>query len=328
VIRDAALRAFAAATSLEAVFVLSGLVLLVIGLATFPDRANPRRLWTGLFWILLGAAFALGSVLPAWVTGLVVLAMVAIDGFGLVRQGEYGEPPHEAKVRSADRLGAWIFLPALMIPLLTYGLSLLPWGAGIDTNRLVYVPLGYASIAAAVVALAITRARPRELLDEGRRLSDAIGAVVILPQLLASLGTVFKVAGVGDVIAGIAAAVLPTGSLFAVVVACCATVAAFTFVMGNSFAAFPVIMAGLGVPLLLTPYGADPAAVGLLVLTCASCGTLCTPMAANFNMVPPALFEMRYQYGVIKFQAPFAAAMFVVHVILLWASIGWVQYVP
>ena len=92
--------------------------------------------------------------------------------------------------------------------------------------------------------------------------------------------------------------------------------------MGNSFAAFPVIMAGIGVPLLIKPFGADPALVSVILLTCASCGTLCTPMAANFNMVPPALFEMRDRYGVINFQAPFAAAMFIVHVVLLWTLVA------
>jgi uncharacterized membrane protein len=51
-------------------------------------------------------------------------------------------------------------------------------------------------------------------------------------------------------------------------------------------------------------------------------GTLCTPMAANFNMVPATLFEMRDQYGVIKFQAPYAAVMLVVHVVLLWAIVA------
>jgi uncharacterized membrane protein len=319
---DALANVVNALTGLESVFVLSGVLLFVIGGFSFADRANPRRVWTGLFWILLGAAFAFGGVLPSWVTGTIVIAMVAIDGFGGVRQGAYGEPPHEERIRSADRFGWRIFLPVLMIPALTIGVSLLPWGAGVDPTRVVFVALGYSSLLAGAVAFALTRARPIEYVDEGRRLADAIGAVVILPQLLASLGTLFKTAGVGDVIKDIVTSIVPSDSLFAVILACCLSIVCFTFVLGNSFAAYPVIMAGIGVPLLVTPFHADPALVGAMVLTCASCGTLCTPMAANFNMVPPALFEMRDQYGVIKFQAPFAAAMFVVHVALLWAFIA------
>jgi uncharacterized membrane protein len=310
--------------SLEAIFIMSGVVLVVFGAFTFADRANTARIGTGLFWTLLGIAFALGSYVPAWLTGLLVVAMVLLDTFGLVRRGEYGEATHEEKVRQADRFGYWILLPVMMIPLLTYGASLVVSGPEVDGTRVVFVSLGYASVLAGVVALALTRARPVLLVHEGRRLADAIGAVVILPQLLASLGTLFRVAGVGDVIKGLVASVVPEGNLFAVVLVCCASVALFTFIMGNSFAAFPVIMSGIAIPLLVTPFGADAALVGVMVLTAASSGTLCTPMAANFNMVPPALFEMRDQYGVVKFQAPYAAAMFVAHVVLLWALVSFV----
>lgn len=308
----------ASLTSLEAMFVFSGVLLMILGAFTFVDRANPRRFGTGLFWVLLGVAFAFGGVLPAWATGALVIAMVAIDGLGAMGQGRYGESSAAEREVRADQLGWRIFLPVLIIPALTYAASLVPWGTGVSGDRVVFVSLGYASVAAALVALAITRARPLALVHEGRRLADAIGAVVILPQLLASLGTLFTRAGVGTTIAGMVSAVAPEGNLFAVVLAASLSIAAFTAVMGNSFAAFPVIMAGVGVPLLITPFDADPALVAVTLLTCASCGTLCTPMAANFNIVPPALFEMHDRYGVIRFQAPFALAMFVVHVLLLW----------
>jgi uncharacterized membrane protein len=313
----------AALASLDAIFVISGVVLAVFGGFTFADRKNPARIGTGCFWILLGASFALGSVLPAWANGALVIAMVALDGFGRVRASV--APGEDAasrdRVRTTPRLGRRIFLPVLLIPALTYAWSLVPWGEGADPNRVVFVSLAYASVLAAAVALAMTRARPVELIHEGRRLAEAIGAVVILPQLLASLGTLFRAAGVGDVIARIVGAGIPAGNLPAVVAVCCLSIVAFTFIMGNSFAAFPVIMSGVGVPLLIVPFGADPALVGVLVLTCASCGTLCTPMAANFNMVPPALFEMRDPYGVIKAQAPYAAVMLLVHAGLLWALV-------
>jgi uncharacterized membrane protein len=305
---------------LETVYVLSGIVLIVIACFSARDRTNPARYGTALFWLLLGVVFALGSVLPFWVTGVLVLALVALDGLGLVRQGKPAGPPLEEKRRSADRLGYLLFVPVLTIPALTA----LAYAAArflaptLEPNRVLYVSLGLSAIPAAAGALAITRARPATLFDEGRRLADAIGAVVILPQLLASLGELFAAAGVGRVIAGLVRGAVPTDSLFAVVLVLCATIALFTFLVGNSFAAFPVIMGGIGVPLLVEPFGADPAIVGALTITVASCGTLCTPMAANFNIVPAALFEMKDRYGLIRFQAPFAGAMFVVHVLLMW----------
>jgi uncharacterized membrane protein len=310
-----------ALTSLDAVFVGSGALLLVFAVYTLTDRTNPSRVGTGVFWGLLGVSFALGSVLPAWATGSLVVAMAVVDGLGLVKHGVHKEATADERGRAADRFGWRIFLPVLMIPALTYIPSLIPWGPGVSGDRIVFVSLGYASITAGIVAWLLTRSRPIALVHEGRRLADAIGAVVILPQLLASLGTLFTAAGVGKAIARAVGLVVPSGSPLAVVFACCLTIAAFTFVMGNSFAALPVIMSGLGIPLLVQQFHLDAGAVGLILLTVASCGTLCTPMAANFNIVPAALFEMRDPYGVIKFQAPYAAAMFVVHVVLLWLLI-------
>jgi uncharacterized membrane protein len=94
-----------------------------------------------------------------------------------------------------------------------------------------------------------------------------------------------------------------------------------TMVLGNSFAAFPVIATGILVPLIIQPFGADPAAVAILTLSAGSTGTLMTPMAANFNLVPAALLGMRREYGVIRAQLPFAIALWGVHVVLMWGLI-------
>ena len=101
----------------------------------------------------------------------------------------------------------------------------------------------------------------------------------------------------------------------------CVGMAVFTMVMGNSFAAFPVIASGVLVPLIVKPFGVDPAMVAILTLTAGSSGTLMTPMAANFNIVPTALLNMKDQYGVIKFQLPFALTIWSLHVLLMWAMI-------
>ncbi|MFR3060557.1 MAG: 5-oxoproline transporter, DUF979 family subunit [Holdemanella porci] len=75
--------------------------------------------------------------------------------------------------------------------------------------------------------------------------------------------------------------------------------AVFTMIMGNAFAAITVMTVGIGAPFVLQ-YGADPVVIGSLALTCGYCGTLCTPMAVNFNMVPVAILEMKDKNGVIK----------------------------
>jgi uncharacterized membrane protein len=47
------------------------------------------------------------------------------------------------------------------------------------------------------------------------------------------------------------------------------------------------------------------------------CGTLMTPMAANFNMVPAALLELPDKNAVIKVQIPTALTLLVVNIFLL-----------
>lgn len=172
-----------------------------------------------------------------------------------------------------------------------------------------------------VIALGLTRSSFKVMMNEGRRLNEAMGAVNILPQLLASLGVIFTAAKVGDLIAGGIQSVIPGNNLFLLVLANCLGMALFTIVMGNSFAAFPVIATGVLVPLIIKPFGVNPAMAAIITLTAGSSGTLMTPMAANFNIVPAALLNLRDQYGVIKFQLPYALTMWAFHVVLLWLLI-------
>jgi uncharacterized membrane protein len=159
------------------------------------------------------------------------------------------------------------------------------------------------------------------LFEEGRRINDAIGSFNILPQLLASMGIIFTAAKIGELIAGGITSVIPADNLFLLVLANCLGMTLLTIIMGNSFAAFPVIATGVLIPLIVRPFGADPAMVAIITLTAGSSGTLMTPMAANFNIVPAGLLDMRDQYGVIKFQLPFALTIWSLHVLLMYLLI-------
>ncbi|WP_304459847.1 5-oxoproline transporter, DUF979 family subunit, partial [Alicyclobacillus sendaiensis] len=96
-----------------------GLILVLSSLYTFRDRANPRRMTTGLFYLLYGLAFILADVLPSFVLGLVVIAIVLLAGFGGVRTGSYREASPVEREASRQRLGNRLFIPAVLIPLLT-----------------------------------------------------------------------------------------------------------------------------------------------------------------------------------------------------------------
>ena len=317
--------------NLDVVYALTGIVLFGFAALTFADKSNPRRIGSGLFWLLLGVIFAFGSLLPYWLTGLLVLAMVALDGLGQVARGTQSEVQNREvqnrEVQNRDcegavcKFGNQIFVPVIAIPVVTFFFAILFRQLGMDANRGALVGLGFGGVAAMVIALGLTRSSFRVMLNEGRRLNEAMGAVNILPQLLASLGVIFTAAKVGDLIASGIQSVIPGNNLFLLVLANCLGMALFTIVMGNSFAAFPVIATGVLVPLIIKPFGVNPAMAAIITLTAGSSGTLMTPMAANFNIVPAALLNLRDQYGVIKFQLPYALTMWAFHVVLLWLLI-------
>ncbi|MCU1267235.1 MAG: Protein of uncharacterized function [Acidobacteria bacterium] len=309
--------------SLNAVYILTGIVLFIFAALNFRDRSNKHRIGTALFWSILGIIFVLGSILPTWIAGLMVFAMVAIDGAGRVSRGDDSEEVTKTgQIKSrATSIGNRIFLLVLCIPFITFAFALVFRWLGYSSNDGALIGLGYGGVAAVVVGIALTRGTWREAFQEGRRLNDAMGAVNILPALLASLGVIFTASKIGDLIAQGIQKIIPGQNLFLLIVANCLGMALFTMVMGNSFAAFPVIAAGVLVPLIIKPFGVDPAMVAIVTLTAGSTGTLMTPMAANFNIVPTALLDMRDQYGVIKFQAPFALTIWTMHVLVMWLMI-------
>lgn len=310
--------------SLGAVYLITGLVLVCFAILTVADRGHPRRWGTGAFWLILGVIFGVGGIVPHWVTGLLVIVMVMLDGAGQVRHGPMPDWKAE-QARHARELGDRIFLPVLAIPAVTFLFALASRGLGLDANRGALVGLAYGSVLAMLIAMRLTRSTGRALMEEGRRLNELMGSVNILPQLLASLGVIFTAAKLGDFIASGIVRLVPTEHLFLFVLANCLSMTVLTMVLGNSFAAFPVIAAGVLVPLIIRPFGADPAAVAILTLSAGATGTLMTPMAANFNLVPVALLGMKSEYGVIRAQIPFAIALWTVHVVLMWSLIRFMR---
>lgn len=111
--------------------------------------------------------------------------------------------------------------------------------------------------------------------------------------------------------------VVPEGNRLIGVIAYCLGMVLFTMIMGNGFAAFTVITAGIGVPFVIAQ-GGDPVVAGALAMTAGFCGTLLTPMAANFNALPVALLEMKNSNAVIKTQAPIAVLLIVIHIGLMY----------
>lgn len=281
------------------------------------------------FWVLVATSFLLGSHLSDLANGLLVLALVAIAGFGgLTRSDPPTTTPDERQAYAA-RLGNRLFLPALVVPLTAVAGTLLynytPFGEiGLfEARRETLILFGIGVLAALGGAMVWLRPPLLASAEEGRRLLDSIGWAAILPQMLAALGTVFTLAGVGEIIGGIAGGIIPEGSVFLTVVVFAAGMALFTMIMGNAFAAFPVMAAAIGIPLLIQTYGGNPAVIGAVGMLAGFCGTLLTPMAANFNIVPAALLELKDQNAVIRQQVGTAVPLLVCNVVIIYVGAFW-----
>ena len=104
--------------------------------------------------------------------------------------------------------------------------------------------------------------------------------------------------------------IIPAGNVTIGIIVYAIGMAVFTMIMGNAFAAITVMTVGIGAPFVLA-YGANPVVIGMLALTCGYCGTLLTPMAANFNILPVAILNMKDRWGAIKNQVLVAIFMLV-----------------
>ena len=296
---------------LDYVYLLVGIILFIFAIQSFLDKEHKYRIGTGLFWLLYSVSFIFGSYLSKEINGWLVIAMAVIVLVKQLGKGNYFESPIEFKKGEAVRIGNVIFIPALLVGIITFII-------GFFTKLGALVGLGIAAIIAMCAALYITKGTLNQGFHEGRRLIDAIGWTAILSQLLAALGYLFNLAGVGKIISSAVASVVPADNVFLIVVAYCIGMVIFTMIMGNAFAAFAMITSAIGIPMLVVAHGANPAAVGAIAMLAGYCGTLMTPMAANFNIVPVALLEMRDQYGVIKAQLPIALIMLVLNILLMY----------
>ena len=282
------------------------------------------RAGNAAFWALLGLSFLLGSHLSDLANGLLVLGMVAIAGFGGLKRSDPPSTSPEERQAQAARFGNRLFLPALVVPLtavvgtLLYNTTPLGETGLFEARRETLILFGIGVLAALAGAILWLRPPLMAPAEEGRRLIDSIGWAAILPQMLAALGAVFALAGVGGIIGGIAGKMIPEGSLFLAVVVFAAGMALFTMIMGNAFAAFPVMAAAIGIPLLVEQYGGNPAVIGAVGMLAGFCGTLLTPMAANFNIVPAALLELKDQNGVIRQQVGTAVPLLACNIAIIY----------
>jgi len=310
--------------TLEFVNVLMGLMMVGIAIVNLRDKTSPKRYNNAGFWGIYAVTFLGGSYLPNFVNGLLVIAMVLIVAIGKLG----GAPPEQVsradREVSAARWGNRLFIPALTIPAVallgTFTLKSLHVNGVplVDPKQVTLISLGLATVAALVVGVIMLRPPASAPIVEARRLMDAVSWAAVLPQMLAALGAMFVLADVGSVVAGILERWIPLDTMFAVVATYTIGMALFTSIMGNAFAAFPVMTAAIGLPLIVHRFGGDVVVMAAVGMLSGYCGTLMTPMAANFNIVPAALLELPDQNAVIKVQIPTALMLLAANTAIMY----------
>lgn len=295
----------------EIFYCVIGALFALNGVKALKDTGLKTRIPTAAFWFIVAFTFVAGPYIPKWITGVCVVAMACLTASRKVKQSASNVPSAEETRRNADKHGFKVFIPAVTLAL-TAVLVATFWKALGANNA-----IGVSALVALIVALCLFKAKPATALADGTRLLDNVGPVGLLPQVLSALGALFTAAGVGDVIATGVGMVVPEGNKLAAVAVYCIAMALFTMIMGNGFAAFSVITVGIGIPFVIAQ-GADPVVVGALGLTAGYCGTLMTPMAANFNIMPAALLETKSKYAIIFSQLPVALVMLAIHIVLMY----------
>lgn len=295
---------------LEVLYLIIGLICIYTAIANLRDKGNQKRYGTFVFWCTLGLMFVLGPWIPSLYTGILMCVMVAVPILHRVSRGTQPDPSEEEAEKNYRKIGMKVFIPALSI-------GVFALAAALFTSISPLVGMGVGVFAAVIILMIYSRDnKPKVFLQDCRRMMDIVGPLSMLPTLLAALGSVFTAAGVGDVIAQMVSNVIPSGNLVVGIIVYAVGMAIFTMIMGNAFAAITVMTVGIGAPFVLS-LGADPVIVGSLALTCGYCGTLCTPMAANFNMVPVAVLEMKDKNGVIKKQVLIGIIMLILQIIYM-----------
>lgn len=216
---------------LEIFYIIIGIMMLNTAVLTLRDKNHKAKIGTSLFWALLGIIFIFGPYIPSVVVGGILVVIAVLTLTKQVKPGTVKALDEKFGEEQAKKLGLKVFVPSLVIALAALGIAQFTAISGTAA-------IGVAAVIAAIVTFVITKAKPRVLVEESDRMLQSVGAVSILPQLLAALGALFTAAGVGDVISSGISGILPQGNIFIGVTAYCVGMALFTMIMGNALQHF------------------------------------------------------------------------------------------
>jgi len=287
---------------------------------------GPRN---ALFWLMLALLVGLADVLSDQVLGAGVLLVGLAALFNrpvLIDPDAARAARHvqeEFAAESSLKLGSRLLWCVLALPIITLAATLLlrhAFASGMLQFDLNYAPIYGLTLACLVLPLLLWFGlgfRPNKSLAAGTDMAHQIGWAMFLPLLLAILGTVFAKAGVGTALAQWLPSFFDIDNRYACAAAYALGMALFTVMLGNAFVAFPVMTAAIAVPLVIARHQGDPAVVAAIGMLSGYCGTLLSPLAANFNLVPAVLMNLDSPHAVIRAQVATAIPLLACNVALM-----------
>ena len=292
----------------QVLYLLSGFFCMYSVIRSWTKKDSEIPFATGFFWFTLGIIVAFGMWLTDFQVGILVCLICIPAAFNRVKRNTLQTPTQEEQRANFNKIGMKIFIPALSSAVFALGIAIFLKG----WNSLI------GSLLATIFGITLLLIWNKEnkimtFMEEGRRFLGMASAIFIMPLLLSCLGAVFTRAGVGEVFASVFSKIIPEGNIYVGILAYTIGMVLFTIIMGNAFAAITVMTVGVGVPFVMN-LGADPLYMISLALTTGYCGTLLTPMAANFNIVPGIYLETENKYSIIKMQVVPAILMFIFQV--------------
>lgn len=322
--------------SLEIVYALLGAFFLYTAWSTWRGRRSAADIVSGGFWALYGVLFLLGDLWSDFVNGILVIVLALMAGM----TGKQASGTSQAATSAGHTLPAAgrgfhnsLFLPLLCVPagvvLFSVAGPFIQSGTWhlVDPDHAGQSTYMLATLLGLAVACILFRPKPHEPLEAGAGILRQIGWAAIVPQMLAALGGVYALAGLNDTISGLLTHAGLGSPLIATLVYTLG-MAALTALIGNAFAAFPVMFGACGLPFLIQNLGAPVAPVAAIGMLCGFCGTLLTPMAVNFNIVPVYLLGLTDRNAVIRAQMPTALAVLGGNTLLLYLIITFRNILP
>jgi len=220
--------------TLEHAYLVGGSFFAALAWLSAIDLQNPRRFTNAAFWGLMAVSFLGGSYLGDLLNGVLALCLVVLAVRGLGLSNPATSSIQERRTMAMQK-GNRLFLPALIIPATALTGTLLArytdWGELlIDPGQATLISLVLGVLFAIAAIWCWLRPPLLAPLQEGRRLMDAVGWAALLPQMLASLGAVFLLAGVGEQVGILFANYMPLDTRTMAVSAYCLGMALFGLV--------------------------------------------------------------------------------------------------